>query len=167
LIAAESVYNVPLCTSIDDREDWIVEKIIIGTNDSNIMATLTTWVSFQYPYLPIANPSKLPRYICAGEIIEHLMNPEEFMNRPTTNESWAQHATSAKAMKSVIQGSLHAQDLASSTLGAPTTQESKLEEEENWGPKMTALLDDMLNSDITKLVNLGPDIPSVVHPELV
>jgi hypothetical protein len=106
LIAAESVHNVPLCTSMDGREDWIVEKIIIGTNDSNIMATLTTWVSSQYPYLPIVNPSKLPHYIHAGEIIGHLVNPEEFVDRPTTNKSWVQHATSAEAMKSVIQGSL-------------------------------------------------------------
>jgi hypothetical protein len=78
LIAAESIHNVPLCVPMDGREDWIVEKIVIGMNDSNIITALTTWISLQYPNLPIANPSKVPQYIHAGEILGHLVNPEEF-----------------------------------------------------------------------------------------
>jgi hypothetical protein len=93
------------------------------------------------------------------------MDPEEFTDQPTTDESWVQHVTSAEAIKSVIQGTLHAQDLPSSTLGTPMARASKLEE--NWGPKTTALPDDSQDGDIAGLVDLKPDIPSDIHPALV
>jgi hypothetical protein len=73
-----------------------------------------------------------------------------------------QHATLAETIKSVIQGSLHAQDLASLVLGVPTIQDSRLEEEENWGPKTTVLPDGIMGGDVAKLVDLGPNIPSKV-----
>ena len=42
LIQLYSVCNVAVHAAFEGREDWIVEKVIIGTEDQNIMAALTT-----------------------------------------------------------------------------------------------------------------------------
>lgn len=158
LIAAESVHSVPVNAQMDGRDDWIVEKVVIGSDDTHVMAAPTTWISSKCPYLPIANPSGHPRYIRTGEVLGYLMDPEGFADKPSTDESWAQHVASAEAMKSVIQGTLRARELADPGLGTSTASDSKLEDEDSWGPKTTALPDATVEGDISDLVDLGPDI---------
>ena len=41
LIQPYSVHNVAMHAAFEGREDWIVEKVIIGMDDQNIMAAPT------------------------------------------------------------------------------------------------------------------------------
>ncbi|KAG6905594.1 hypothetical protein DXG01_001777 [Tephrocybe rancida] len=89
-----------------------------------------------------------------------------YADKPKSEEEWAKYAASAEAIKSVIEGSLKAQDLADATATVPT--DDKLDNDDNWGPKTTALPDnEPLKGDVVDLVNLGPDIPEDVKPKLI
>ena len=76
LIQPYSVRNVAISATFEGREDWIVEKIIIGMDDQNIMVAPTTWITASCPYIPIANTSPLPRYVRTGEVVGYLIDPE-------------------------------------------------------------------------------------------
>ena len=60
LIQPYSVQNVPVSAAFEGHKNWIVEKIIIRTDDQNIMAAPTTWITVSCPYIPIANTSPHP-----------------------------------------------------------------------------------------------------------
>jgi hypothetical protein len=160
------MHNVPVEAQLDGREDWLVEKVVIGTEDAGVMATLTTWISSACPYLPVANPGRTPHYIRAGEVLGHLVNPEEFINTSDTEEACTQHVSSAEAIKTVIEETLHAQELNSLKMGNLMSSSGQLTGEVNWGPKTTALPDEQVTGNIMDLINLGPDIPNDVCPEL-
>ncbi|KAJ7749354.1 hypothetical protein B0H14DRAFT_3513620 [Mycena olivaceomarginata] len=57
LIQAGSVRNVRVIGPLAGREQWIVEKVIISTDDCSVLAAPTTWVNSADPYIPIANPT--------------------------------------------------------------------------------------------------------------
>jgi hypothetical protein len=160
------MHNVPVEAQLDGREDWLVEKVVIGTEDAGIMATPTTWISSACPYLPVANPGQTPRYIRAGEVLGHLVNPEEFIDASDTEEACVQHVSSAEAIKTVIEGTLCTQELNSLKMGNLMSSSGQLEGEVNWGPKTTTLPDEKVTSNIVDLVDLSPDIPNDVYPEL-
>ncbi|KAF9046792.1 hypothetical protein BDZ89DRAFT_942056, partial [Hymenopellis radicata] len=52
--------------------------------------------------------------------------------------------------------------------GVADSSPAELEEEEQWGPKTTALPDDTLPSsdDVSRLVNFGPDVPLDIRSRL-
>jgi hypothetical protein len=58
LILVESIHNIEVIALFDGREDWIVEKVIMGDKNVSVMATPTTWICLAHPYVPMANPSK-------------------------------------------------------------------------------------------------------------
>jgi hypothetical protein len=63
----------------------------------------------------------------------------------------------------ITVGTLRQRDLASAATkggGEETTKDDKLEGDENWGPKTTAVPEDLTpDDDVATLVNWGPDIP--------
>ncbi|KAG6906162.1 hypothetical protein DXG01_015524 [Tephrocybe rancida] len=65
------------------------------------------------------------------------------------------------------EGSLQAQDLVNGIARDPLSEEDRLLNDENWGPKTTATLEELLEGDMEDLVTLGPDIPDNVRPCLV
>lgn len=170
LIAAGSVHNVRVNAPFEGRSDWLVEKVVIGMEEGSLLSAPTTWVNSKHPYLPVANPGVRPWYIRTGDIIGYLLNPEEDLDRPRTEEEWAKYAASADSIRAMVEGTLRAQDLAD----APPknnfvpTGDDKLEGEENWGPKTTEVPDPdpVTGIDVTELVNLGEDIPDDIRPRL-
>ena len=77
-------------------------------------------------------------------------------------------AASAEALRKTIVGTLKAQDLASASnpMADSPGHEDRLEEDESWGPKTTAVPEDPVSGDVDRLVNLGPDIPEVYRGRL-
>jgi hypothetical protein len=63
LVHAGSVRNVRVIGPFAGREQWIVEKVVISTDDCSVLATPTTWINSANPFIPIANPSTRPWYI--------------------------------------------------------------------------------------------------------
>lgn len=171
LIAAGSVHNVRVSSSFDGQTDWLVEKVVIGMEEGSVLAAPTTWINSETPYLPIVNPTTRPWYIRAGDIVGYLLNPADELDKPATDEEWAKYAASADALRSMIEGTLRVQDPGA----APPRHDfvphgdDMLEGDENWGPKTTAVPDDLVTEpgvDVSKLVNLGPDIPDNIRPRL-
>jgi hypothetical protein len=161
LIQPYSVRNVAVSAALEGRDDWIVEKVIIGTDEQNIMAAPTTWITSSCPYVPIANTGPHPRYVRTGEVVGHLMDPDAFLDKPKDEDYYNKMIASAEAFKKTVVGTLKAQDLATAENPAADTpgHDDRLEDDSSWGPKTTAVPEDPLEGDVDKLVNLGPDIP--------
>ena len=161
LIQLYSVCNVAVHAAFEGCEDWIVEKVIIGTEDQNIMAAPTTWINSSCPFIPVANPGPHPRYLRAGEVVGYLQDPEIIADKPKDEEHFNKMIASTEALRTMITGTLKAQDLATAT--NPTADspghDDRFEENEPWGPKTTAVPEDPVSGDVDKLVNLRPDIP--------
>ncbi|KAF8998644.1 hypothetical protein BDZ89DRAFT_1096346 [Hymenopellis radicata] len=51
------------------RTSWIVDKVLIADDKSEIVAIATSWIDASNPYLPMANPGTRPIIIRAGELI--------------------------------------------------------------------------------------------------
>ncbi|KAL1657618.1 hypothetical protein GGF50DRAFT_132050 [Schizophyllum commune] len=50
--------------------DWVVEKILLSSDDDRFLAVPNTIISAATPYVPLANPSDSPRIIRKGETCE-------------------------------------------------------------------------------------------------
>jgi hypothetical protein len=169
LIAAGTVHNVPITGPFKGKEEWLVEKVVIATEDESVMATPSTLIHSDSPFLPIANPSTRPWYIRAGDIVRRLHYPAEYADTPKNEEQREKFVASVEALACAIQEMQHTQG-PESLPREKHGMEDKLEEDEAWGPKTTALLGDFEGvkegEDVAQLVNLGPDVPEHIHPQL-
>ena len=158
VIQPHSVKNVRVSAPFAGREDWLVEKVIIGSDDCDILAAPTTWITASMPFLPIANPGASPKIIRKGEIVGHLLDPSYALDKPSDESSLVRYVASADALRTVIAGSLKAQDLANATPKSDGPDD-KLDQDDAWGPKTTAVPEDPVLGDLLDAVNLGPDVP--------
>ena len=113
-IEAGTVKAVKVTGALKERKDWLVERVIVGTDSSDILAAPFTWISTDNPVLPIANPGLRPLYIREGEIVGRLADPSSYLDHPSDNEL-PKYVASAEAIKAVITGTLREQDLAKAT----------------------------------------------------
>jgi hypothetical protein len=169
LIAAGSVHNVKVTGPFEGQDEWLVEKVVIATEDESVMAAPTTFIKSSDPFLPIANPSTRPWYIRGGDVVGKLHDPTSYADTPKNEEEREKFAASTEALARVIEETLHAQD-PDALPSEPASTNDKLDEDEHWGPKTTALAgefeDETRGDDVAALVNLGPDIPEDMRPRL-
>jgi hypothetical protein len=168
LIAAGTVHNVPITGPFEGKKEWLVEKVVITTEDESVMAAPSTFINSESPFLPITNPSTRPWYICAGDVVGRLQDPADYVDTPKNEEEREKFAASAEALVHVIQEMRCAQDPENVPKGKQGA-EDKRDEDEDWGPKTTALPGDFVGlhegEDIAQMVNLGPVISTgFVHP---
>jgi hypothetical protein len=153
LINPGTVHNVRVQGPFAGREEWMVKKVVISTDDESVLAAPTTWINSAAPYLPIANPSTRPWYIRKGDVVGLLLDPDLYADKPKDGEEWNKMAQAADAMRTTI-GTLREQDLASATAGEERREDDKLDGDEAWGPKTTAVPEDPLpDIDVSTLVN--------------
>ncbi|KAJ7719668.1 hypothetical protein B0H16DRAFT_1794435 [Mycena metata] len=111
-----------------------------GNHDESVLAALTTWVNTAAQYIPIAKPSSRPWYIRKGEVVGHLIDPEGYVNKLKNDEE---------------------RDLTEAEAKPDAREDNRLDGDEAWGRKTTAIPEDPLrNVNISTLVNWGPDILS-------
>ena len=110
LIWPYSVQNVAVSAAFEGRKNWIVEKIIIGTDDQNIMAAPTTWIMVSCPYIPIANTSPHPQYVRTGKVVGYLLDLETTLDKPKDEDHYNKMTASTEAFKKTIVGTLKAQN---------------------------------------------------------
>ncbi|THU89327.1 hypothetical protein K435DRAFT_678257, partial [Dendrothele bispora CBS 962.96] len=68
VIQPGTVHNVKIDGPFEGRTDWLVEKLIIGTQETSILAAPSTFIDSSNPTLPIANPSTRPWMIKTGDV---------------------------------------------------------------------------------------------------
>ncbi|KAG6913536.1 hypothetical protein DXG01_006129 [Tephrocybe rancida] len=93
-----------------------------------------------------------------GEVVGYLVDPGTVCNQPK-DEDLPKYVASTEALKTVVEGTLRAQDLINGYVWDPSTEEDCLQEDENWGPKAAAVLEDPMVGEVENLVNLGLDVP--------
>jgi len=164
-IEAGTVRYVKVASAFQGCKDWLVEKVVVGSESADIMAAPFTWINANNPILPMANLDTRLLYIREGEIIGRLADPSRYLDNPDETTR-PRYIASAEAIKAVIMGTLKDQDLAHTTGPPNEALDSKLEEEDSWGPKMTAVPEDPLHGPVSALVNLEPEIPIKVLPKL-
>jgi hypothetical protein len=98
LLVAGSVHNVRVTGPFAGRADWLVEKVIISTDDASVVAAPTTWINMSSPYLPVANPTSRPWYIRKGEVVGHLLDPESYADRPKDEADLQRYVSSTDAI---------------------------------------------------------------------
>ena len=81
-IEAGKVKMVRITGAIKERKDWLVERVIVGTDSSDILAAPFTWITSVNPLLPIANPGTRPLYVRKGEIVGRLADPSAYLDCP-------------------------------------------------------------------------------------
>jgi hypothetical protein len=167
LIPAGSICNVSIRGPFEGRDDWLVDRLILPTDDGSVVSAPMTWVNSENAYLPIANPGVRPWYVRKGEMIGRLVDPASFADVPANNEEREHMAANAESIRSTI-GTLRQQDLAAAELSEkPPHEDDHLEGDDQWGPKTTAVPEDVLpDVDVSSLVNWGPDIPADIKPRL-
>jgi hypothetical protein len=162
LIAAGTVHNVPVTGPFEGKKEWLVEKVVIATEDESVMAAPSTFINSESPFLLIANPSTRPWYIRAGDIVGRLQDPADYADTPKNEEEREKFAASAGALAHVIKEMQCAQDPESLPKERPGADD-QLNDDEDWGPKMTALPGNFVGlregEDIAQMVNMGSDVP--------
>ncbi|KAF9064333.1 hypothetical protein BDP27DRAFT_1203009, partial [Rhodocollybia butyracea] len=68
IIAPNSICNIHISGSFEGRKDWLIEKLLIGMDNSSVLATPLTWANVEHPYVPLANTSPRPWIIKEGDI---------------------------------------------------------------------------------------------------
>lgn len=165
VLAAGTIHNVPITGPFEGRDEWLVEKVVIATEDESVMAAPTTFIKSSAPMLPIANPSTCPWYIRAGDVVSKLHDYFTYVDSPKMAEE-EKYAASTEALARVIDETLRAQD-PDALPSQPVASDDKLDKDENWGPKTAALAgefeDGSAEGDVAKLVNLGLDVPDDIR----
>jgi hypothetical protein len=93
------VRNIQVISPFAGRTQWIVEKVVISTDDCSVLAAPTAWVNSDHPYIPIVNPSTRLWYVRQGEIIRHLVKPGKFVDKPTNKDHRAKMVNAADAIR--------------------------------------------------------------------
>ncbi|KAJ7882129.1 hypothetical protein B0H13DRAFT_1890974 [Mycena leptocephala] len=152
----------------EDDKEWLVEKSLLANANDSFFAVPNTLISSINPWVPISNPTDQTRMIRKGEAIGMLTDPQEFFDKPNSNESKEKLQRSAQAIALLIKANVeresaeqahlrHTESLEvgcsicyperekpenSETVEEPETKPAtNEEEEEDYGPKTAAMPD--------------------------
>ncbi|KAJ3730730.1 hypothetical protein C8R42DRAFT_557006, partial [Lentinula raphanica] len=68
IVGPGAVHSIPVTGPFEGRDDWLVERLVVGTKDTSIMASPNTWVNSSHLMIPLANPSPRPWSIREGDV---------------------------------------------------------------------------------------------------
>ena len=96
-IEARRVKMVKVTGAIKERKDWLVERVIVGTDSTDILVAPFTWITSDNPLLPVANLGTRPLYVRKGEIVGRLADPLTYLDR-LEEDSLPKYVASAEAI---------------------------------------------------------------------
>uniref|UniRef100_D8Q3A8 CCHC-type domain-containing protein n=1 Tax=Schizophyllum commune (strain H4-8 / FGSC 9210) TaxID=578458 RepID=D8Q3A8_SCHCM len=67
--------------------EWVVEKILLSSDDDRFLAVPNTLISSAAPFVPLANPSDSPRIIRKGEVLGRVVPAQEYFDKPKSQEN--------------------------------------------------------------------------------
>jgi hypothetical protein len=102
LVHAGSVRNVRVIGPFTGCAQWIIEKVVISTDDCSVLAALTIWINSANPFIPITSPSTHPWYIQWGEVVGHLVDPSAFVDKPKDAEQRTKMMNAADAIRITV-----------------------------------------------------------------
>jgi hypothetical protein len=148
----------------EEDKEWLVEKNLLANANDSYFTIGNTLISSLNPWLPVSNPTSQPRIIRKGEILGTLRDPQDFFDKPRSEDNRKKFAQGATAMATIIQANLRREAEAKEhenhgesrveTCGICFPKEKEEEAEaEDYGPK-TAAMPDPETYDSTRLRDL-------------
>ncbi|EJD47404.1 hypothetical protein AURDEDRAFT_62317, partial [Auricularia subglabra TFB-10046 SS5] len=116
LIPAETTVRVPVAGDLQLGREWYVERYLIPQNDEtfltvpNVLLDLrTTDAGRAEPgsiarksYIPVANPTKVPRLLRAGTLLGYARDPDEYLDKPKNEQQWDRMTAEATALAALV-----------------------------------------------------------------
>ncbi|KAI5823954.1 hypothetical protein K523DRAFT_343732 [Schizophyllum commune Tattone D] len=81
-----SCVKVKVTGPFESPGEWIVEKLLLSSDDDRFLMVPNTLISSDAPYVPLANPSDTPRIIRKGETLGRAVRAEEYFDKPGTKD---------------------------------------------------------------------------------
>ncbi|KAL1685172.1 hypothetical protein GGG16DRAFT_66837, partial [Schizophyllum commune] len=81
-----SCVKVKVTGPFESPGEWIVEKLLLSSDDDRFLTVPNTLISSDAPYVPLANPSDTPRIIRKGETLGRAVRAEEYFDKPGTKD---------------------------------------------------------------------------------
>ncbi|KAJ7081663.1 hypothetical protein C8R44DRAFT_543740, partial [Mycena epipterygia] len=80
--------SVVLCLAGNFKEDkeWLVDMNLLANADDSLFGILKTLITARRPCVPVSNMSDRTRIIRKGEILGKLIDPQEFFDKPGSDE---------------------------------------------------------------------------------
>jgi hypothetical protein len=85
-IKAHECKNVRVEGDFREYKEWMVERNLLANAEDSFFSVPNTLISARKPVIPVSNMSDRPRMIRRGEILGQLTDPQEFFDRPVTEE---------------------------------------------------------------------------------
>jgi hypothetical protein len=92
-----------------DRE-WLVERNLLANSEDSFFSIPNTLISARKPRVPVSNMSDRPRIIRKGEILGTLTDPQEFFDKPTTEEGYEEMVGRSTLLTAIIQAKAEADE---------------------------------------------------------
>ncbi|PPQ97535.1 hypothetical protein CVT26_002411 [Gymnopilus dilepis] len=159
--------KVRVMGQFDNERTWFFERDIIISSADSLLVAPNLLFNASEPFIPISNTSTRPRMIRKGDVLGYVKDPEDYFDRPRSEEERENLQDRSKAYAEIIR-----QQTALATSTTVTTPESPAEEtsgqfsstneesEEPDGPKTAALPDLTVypSSEFEKILDIG-DLP--------
>jgi len=140
----------------EDRE-WLVQKNLLANANDLYFTVPNTLISSRNPWVPIANPTDQPHYICKGEIIGTLHDPSTFFKTPSSSERYQALAKHALAVAGIIGAQVSVDEADLVVRNPDISEQENADDKEDYGPKMAAMPDPVTypSSKMEELIDVG------------
>ncbi|KIY70139.1 hypothetical protein CYLTODRAFT_320851, partial [Cylindrobasidium torrendii FP15055 ss-10] len=102
LIPAHSTRRVQVMGFLPNASDLLVEKNILASNDKVNFIVPNTIFNSSDPYIPVSNPTDIPRYVRRGEFLGSWEYCQEGLDCADSEDKLTQMTSHATALKAVI-----------------------------------------------------------------
>ncbi|EJD37121.1 hypothetical protein AURDEDRAFT_73607, partial [Auricularia subglabra TFB-10046 SS5] len=116
LIPAETTVRVPIAGDLQQDREWYVERHLIPLQDENFLTVPNVLLDLRTSsadrvepgsiarksYLPVANPTKIPRLLRAGTLLGYAKDPQEYLDKPDTQDRWDVMTAEATALAALV-----------------------------------------------------------------
>ncbi|KAF7365342.1 Retrovirus-related Pol polyprotein from transposon opus [Mycena venus] len=86
----------------EDRE-WLVERNLLANADDSFFSIPNMLISARKPVIGVSNLSSRPRVIRKGEVLGVLTDPQEYFDKPNSQEGWSNMRHRTALLSALIQ----------------------------------------------------------------
>lgn len=119
---------------MEEDKEWLVQKNLLANANDLYFAVPNTLISSRDPWIPIANPTDQLCYICRGEIIGTLQDPDTFFDTPTLPNKYQALARHALMVVGIIGAQLSVDEVDQGVSNPDANKQEDANEEEDYRP---------------------------------
>ncbi|KAI5894554.1 uncharacterized protein SCHCODRAFT_02686158 [Schizophyllum commune H4-8] len=131
--------------------EWVVEKILLSSDDDRFLAVPNTIISSAAPFVPLANPSDSPRMIRKGEVLGRVIPAQEYFDKPGSQEKLDKMKRHADLMEGLCRARMASPENQKKTKARAPDKAWRMPHPQNYGAWAAALGPNRLRSHRTEL----------------